>query len=166
MQRIWIGAALLGLSGCLGANLGSSSSGGAGGGATSDGGTAQGVNCGADPNTGATLCLGLSLCPNLVVDQSTYPACGFRVRGNALDVECSCGGELCPLGAATSCDAVLKLLQQQSEGIVCAQVSAGTCESTGPGAGSSSSSSGSSTCDKGCRDLCAGEPSCITGCGC
>lgn len=165
MQRIWFGASLLGLAGCLGANLGSNGSGGVGGGTSSDAGAAEGVSCGADPNTGATLCLGISLCPKLLVDQAAFPACGFRVRSNALDVECSCAGELCPLGAAASCAELEKLLAQQTEGTVCAQISAGTCEQGGTGS-SSSSSSGGSSCDKGCRDLCAGEPSCITQCGC
>jgi hypothetical protein len=84
-----------------------------------------------------------------------------------LDIECSCSGMLCPLGATSCSDATAKLADQ-NYGVVCAQVSAGTCLQGTPVANSSSatSSSGGGTCDTVCRDECAGEPTCLQGCGC
>jgi hypothetical protein len=136
---------------------------------TGSGTVAQGIECGVDPNTGATLCLGISICPGLQVDQETFPQCGFRISGEVVDVECSCGGSLCPLGT-TSCADAQTLLAQSNEGNVCAEVSAGTCiegipnASTSSAAASSSSSGG--TCTMDCIDSCANDPACLEGCGC
>lgn len=139
---------------------GSSSGSGAGGGSSS----AQGINCGTDPDTSATLCLGSSVCPGLVVDSEVFPGCGYRVKGNTVDIECSCGGFLCPLGATSCADAKQKLTDE-NYGVVCSQVGAGACVEGTPAASSTSSSSGGS-CDTACRNDCAGEPTCIQACGC
>jgi hypothetical protein len=145
--------------------LGSSTDSGSGGGATEgDGGTVTGSNCGTDTTTGVTLCLGISLCPDVTVDSAVFPACGFRVSGSAIDVECVCGSWLCPLGATASCDEAAQLLSDQNEGMVCAGTSAGQC--TQLSVTTTSSSGGSSTCDTACRDECAGAPTCIVACGC
>jgi hypothetical protein len=137
--------------------------------ATSTGGGAvSGTYCGTDATTGVTLCLGLSACPDILVDNAVFPACGFRVDGSALDVECLCGAYLCPLGSAASCDEVAALLADQYESEVCAQAAAGTCTEVGTSSSSSSSSSssGASTCDTVCRSECAGDPTCYVACGC
>jgi hypothetical protein len=171
--KILLAAASFGLSfgvlGCgiipgLGTTDGSGSS--AGNGGSSSSGTPGGTECGTDPETSAVLCLLNSVCPGLTIDSEVYPGCGFR-PGNLVDIECSCSGMLCPLGATSCSDAQAKLADQ-NYGVVCAQVSAGTCLQGTPVAGSSSasSSSGGSTCDTVCRDECAGEPTCIQGCGC
>jgi hypothetical protein len=139
---------------------GGSSSSGSGGSSSTPGGT----NCGTDPETGAVLCLGNSACPGLTIDTEVYPGCGFRIAGSAVDIECSCNGFLCPLGA-TSCDDAKTKLMNENYGVVCAQASGGSCVQGMPVA-SSSSSGGSSTCDPTCRDECAGEPTCLQQCGC
>jgi hypothetical protein len=145
--------------------LGSSTDSGSGGGATEgDGGTVTGSDCGTDTTTGVTLCLGISLCSDVTVDTEVFPACGFRVSGSAIDIECVCGSWLCPLGTTASCDAAAKLLSEQNEGTVCARASAGEC--TELSVKTSSSSSGSGTCNTVCRDECAGDPTCIVACGC
>jgi hypothetical protein len=141
--------------------------GGTGGSAatTAAGGSAapQGIDCGTDPNTSATLCLGSTVCPGLLIDTQVFPGCGFRVQGSAVDIECSCSGFLCPLGAATCADAQTKLMAE-SYGVVCNQLGAGSCAQGTPAAASASSSGG--TCDTTCESECAGEPTCIQLCGC
>lgn len=144
--------------------LGSSTDSGSGGAADSDGGTVTGSNCGTDSTTGVTLCLGIDLCPDVTVDNSVFPACGFRVNGSAIDIECVCGSWLCPLGTTATCDDAARLLSEQNEGEVCARVSAGECVELA--VDGSSSSRGSGTCDTVCRDECAGAPTCIAACGC
>jgi len=129
-----------------------------------DGGTADaspaGTGCGQDPYTGATLCLGISSCPDLTVDQVAFPGCGFRPSGGTLlDLECSCSGYLCPVGVATSCSQAQALMQQQNQSLVCAQVSAGGCVQ---GAGTSHPT----TCDQTCAGACVDDPACISACGC
>lgn len=154
---------MLSASGCL--LLEGLGSNGQGGSAPStsepDAGSAQGIHCGQDPDTSFTLCLGISLCPGLSVDQEAFPGCGFRVNSHRLDVECSCSGFLCPLGVASDCAAVQSLLSQSYAGAVCAQISAGVCTEGTPVV-----SLGSSTCDPVCRSECAGMPTCIQACGC
>src|SRR5215472_13014461 len=117
-----------------------------------------GVGCGTDPNTGATLCLGISSCPNLSIDPGAYPDCGFRVLPGVIDIECSCSGELCPLGTATSCTEAARLLREQNEGVVCQQIVEGRCTGGSP---SGTQDAGAGTCDPSCRDSCAGSPPCI-----
>ncbi len=133
---------------------------------------AAGTGCGMNPTSGVTLCTGTNACPGLTVDQSAFGGCGFRQGGSSpYDLECLCsGGELCSIGAATSCDSAQQLLaQEQSALVVCQQVSTGGCLS--PSASSSGGSSGSSsgglseecqTCVAGC----GGTPACYQSCGC
>jgi hypothetical protein len=163
-------AILLGSPGC--ANLLSSSSdGGADDGSAVTGGdggvpaTAQGADCAQESTTGATLCTAISVCPNLAVDHDVYPNCGFRIRGMAIDVECVCNGQLCPLGSPTTCDQAAQLLQGQSEATVCTQVDEGRCTGGTP-APAGSAGAPASTCDATCRTECAGDPSCLKMCGC
>ena len=168
MKSLRLAAFVLMLPGCalLGIGTGDSSASGTTTGGGADAGVATGVNCGADPSTGTTLCLGISLCPNVAIDSETFPACGFHIHGNVIDMECVCGGLLCPLGVAATCDALTALLAQANEGSVCAQTGGGQCTELTVTPTSSSSSGGSGTCDTACRDECAGDPNCIVACGC
>jgi hypothetical protein len=143
-----------------GSGAGSSSPAAAGTG----GGSAQGIDCGTDPDTSATLCLGNTACPGLTIDTVVYPGCGFRVNGAAVDIECSCSGWLCPLGA-TSCAVAKQKLAEENYGAVCGQLGGGACIQGVPTPRSTSSSSGGS-CDPTCRSECAGEPTCLQLCGC
>ncbi len=92
-------------------------------------GGVQGINCGPDPDTGVVLCLGISSCPGLTVDQDVFPGCGFRVHSSpdVLDLECACFGQICPIGIATSCDQATALMTDQSQYTVCMQVNEGRC---------------------------------------
>ena len=131
------------------------------GGATA--GPASGVNCGVDPSSGISLCLGISSCPTVQVDPDQFPDCGYRISGSIIDLECLCGDSLCPMGSAASCLDAKALLSEQSAQGVCAGVADGNCQVVKQTATSSSSSS---SCDKNCRAECSGEPGCITLCGC
>src|SRR6185369_7336982 len=95
------GAAAAAVAGCVGINLGNSGD---------AGGAAQGIDCIVEPTTGDTLCSGISLCPGLYVDHDVYPHCGFRPKGNVLDIECACSEEVCPLGVPTTCAQAKQLL--------------------------------------------------------
>jgi hypothetical protein len=79
---------------------------------------------------GIVLCRAISLCPDVVVDSDMFPSCGFRVRGETIDLECWCDTALCPMGAPTTCEAAARLLDSQSEMGVCLQVHEGRCAST------------------------------------
>jgi hypothetical protein len=133
---------------------------------------AGGTGCGTDPTTGITLCTGLNACPGLTVDQGAYGGCGFRQGGaSPYDLECLCsGGQLCPIGAATSCQTAQQLLAQgQSALVVCQQVSTGGCLSpagSSSGGGSGSSSGGLSEECQTCVSGCGGTPACYQSCGC
>jgi hypothetical protein len=145
--------------------------GGGGAAETVDASTGEGTNCGSDPTTGATLCLGLNLCPNIAVNTSVYPACGFQVSGTAIDIECLCGQYLCPLGATTTCAAAATVLAQSNEASVCASQSNGSCTylaatSSSTSTSTSTSASSTSTCDTTCSSQCVGDPTCIEYCGC
>jgi hypothetical protein len=137
----------------------SGAAGAAGASAAADAGP-EGTGCGQDPYTGATLCLGLTACPGVTVNQEAFPGCGFRPTGSTtLDLECSCSGALCPIGVATSCGQAQALLAEQNQGLVCAQISEGRClqgTTTLP----------PSNCDENCRGACVGDPACVTACGC
>ena len=172
-MKILVVAALV-AAGLVGCNMiqqiegGTSSSTGAGGSVTTGTGgsaAAQGTGCGVDPDTGATLCLGNSLCPGVTVSTEAFPACGFRIDGTVIDIECSCGYSLCPL-RATTCATAAQLLASQNEGAVCAQLSLGNCTAGTPTTTTSSSSSSGGTCDTTCRAECGGDPTCIEACGC
>jgi hypothetical protein len=133
---------------------------------------AGGTGCGTDPMTGITLCTGLNACPGLTVDQGAYGNCGFRQGGaSPYDLECLCpGGQLCPIGAATSCQTAQQLLvQEQSALVVCQQVASGGCLSpsaSSSGGGSGSSSGGLSEECQTCVSGCGGTPACYMSCGC
>lgn len=146
--------------------------GGDGGAVVGPGVDAGGTGCGTDPSTGITLCTGINACPGLTVDQGAYGGCGFRQGGaSPYDLECLCaGGELCPIGAPTSCEIAQQLLQQeQSALVVCQQASMGGCLSpaaSSSGGGSGSSSGGLSAACQTCVDNCGGTPACYMSCGC
>ena len=128
--------------------------------AAGDGGTI-GLGCGTDVSSGATLCLGVTACPGLVIDSAAFPQCGFRLTGGStLDLECVCSGYLCPVGVATSCTAAKQLLQNQTQPGVCLQLGEGRCVSGTP------VKPPNSGCDKTCASQCGGDPTCIQGCGC
>ena len=166
-----VALAALVVSGCslVGVNTGDGATAtGAGGGTGTGTGVASGTSCGVDPSTGVTLCLGISTCASVAIDTEVFPACGFRISGNVLDVECVCGGLLCPLGAASTCDALATLLAAANEGSVCAQSSGGSCTEIAVTTTTTTTTTtgGSSTCDTTCRDECANDPTCILACGC
>ncbi len=140
----------------------SSSTTGAGGGS----GASQGVDCGTDPNTSAILCLQNTLCAGITVDSSAYPGCGFRVNGTVVDIECSCSGYLCPLGA-TTCAEATTMLAASNYSQVCAPAATGNCAQGTPVASSgATTTSGGGSCDAQCRADCGADLNCIQGCGC
>src|SRR5580704_19227673 len=61
---------------------------------TGDSGTLSrpvtGTGCGKDPTTGVTLCTGTSACPDITVDPSVYPDCGFYITATAVYLACLC----------------------------------------------------------------------------
>jgi hypothetical protein len=122
---------------------------------------ATGSGCTSDLGGGTILCTGISLCSGLTVDHDAFPDCGFRINGTALDLECDCDGQLCPLGEPTTCAAAQQLLSDQTEVVACEAVNNGTCMMLG-GTGTGTSS----TCDLECESQCGGSPSCIQLCGC
>ena len=134
------------------------------GGAVAEGDAAVGTNCGYEATTGVILCTGISSCPDIVVSQTTLTGCGFRIRGDALDLECGCGGELCPIGAPTTCAEAVQLLTNQTQPAVCTQISEGHC--TTPGQTGSTSTTTSSSCDQTCAAKCVGAAPCLAMCGC
>lgn len=86
--------------------------------------------CGVDPDTGVTLCLAISTCPDVVIDPDLFPGCGFRIHPTSVDVidmECACYGQICPIGVATTCAQAATLMQDQSQYTVCMQVDEGRC---------------------------------------
>ena len=139
-MRVAFAVSSLFLCSCLGFNIipsgGDNSSGGgkdastgaSSGDASSEAGV-SGINCGPDPDTGVILCLGISSCPGVTVDQDLYPGCGFRVHDGTgvLDLECACYGQICPIGIATTCDQATALMQNQSQYMVCMQINEGRC---------------------------------------
>jgi uncharacterized membrane protein YgcG len=124
-----------------------------------------GVNCARDTSLGITLCQTTTQCPNVIIDQSVYPGCGWRIVGNIADLQCDCNGLLCPIGTPTTCGQAVDLISNQSQGTVCQGVSEGRCTQPGS-AGGGSSGGGSSTCDKTCAADCGGNASCLQLCGC
>lgn len=135
-----------------------------------DGGAAaiRGLGCGLERETGTILCTGVSVCPNLFVDQDQYPGCGFRVNGTAFDIQCACGADLCPVGTPRTCTQAKALLDNQNRLLVCAQANEGRCI-TGTGASTPApSSTNSRGCDPQCMADCArsGSGNCDFVCGC
>lgn len=90
---------------------------------------ATGIECGPDPDTGVILCVGNENCPSVSVDQDLYPGCGYVIHADptVLDLECSCYGQICPIGIASTCDQATALMQDQSQYTVCMQVDEGRC---------------------------------------
>jgi hypothetical protein len=173
-----LGSALaLTAAGCMQISTGGEGDGGTAA-ASSDGGTAatdatsgsMGTNCGTDPQTGVVLCLGSSACPNLMVDTSAFPSCGFHQGGSSpLDLECLCNGtELCPIGVPTTCAEATQLLSQQQSALqVCQQVSNGGCLSLeDAGSGSGGGTTGLSAACQTCVSGCGSTPACYQSCGC
>lgn len=161
-------AALLSLGGCLQIGQDPSTDGGADGGpaSTSDAGSSAGAavgsDCAQDQLTGAVLCAQSTVCPGLRVERDRFPNCGYRINGTAIDLQCDCQGALCSMGVAATCDDAARLLAEQSEMWVCAQVNEGRCLGEpirGGGAGESK-------CDRACASDCAGVPTCLQMCGC
>jgi len=174
MSRVLVlaSAALLATA-CLVPKLGTGTSSGSGDGATQAstsgaGGAAEmatGVDCGKDEQSGAVLCLGISSCPMLLVDTERFPGCGFKIHGDAIDLECVCNGaSLCPVGVAKSCDDARALIADGNAGVVCSEIANGVCTDLAPNAVAASSSSG--TCTSSCQMDCGGDPGCLQLCGC
>ena len=171
MRRLLSLLVLAPLSACLqlgtpGDSSGGAASGGAAGGPASDGGVpVSGTNCGVDPSSGIALCLGISSCPTVLVDPDQFPGCGYRIAGAVIDLECLCNDSLCPMGSAASCADAKALLADQSAQGVCAGIAEGRCSVVSQSA-TNTNGNASSSCDKDCRAECAGDPGCITLCGC
>jgi hypothetical protein len=142
-----------------------------------DGGTA-GTQCGTDPQSGVTLCLGVAACPGVTIDPTAWPSCGFRITGgSALDLECLCNEDaLCPIGVATSCDQATQLLGSQTQLSVCAQTAEQRCLAVATDAGARATpatapagtptSAPPSGCNQTCLTGCGTAPDCLQVCGC
>lgn len=141
----------------------------AGAAATAEGGAViapavTGTNCGVDSNLGISLCASTSQCPNVVIDQSVFPGCGWRVLNGTADLQCDCNGMMCPIGTPSTCGDAATLLSTQTQGTVCQGIAEGRC--TTPGGAAPTGSGGGSNCDKNCAADCAGNASCLMICGC
>jgi hypothetical protein len=124
-----------------------------------------GINCGADPNSGETLCSGTTACPNNVIDSTNFPSCGFRTVTPSFDLECVCNGNmLCPIGVASTCAAIPALLANRTVADVCNQ--SGSCQPIGGAVVPTQGTPSTSTCDQSCAADCAGSPLCLEACGC
>jgi hypothetical protein len=164
----------------LSRSLGGGDNSGQDAGSTSDGAASPdasivGGGCGVEQQTGATLCIATSMCPEVVVDTQAMPSCGFRVRGASVDLVCACGTALCPMGTFATCGEAVQLLTNQTESAVCVQVAEGRCiESTASTSSStsstsssaSSSSGGNPACDRQCVKDCGGGAACASVCNC
>lgn len=145
---------------------GAQSSSGASSGDDADAGLV-GAACGVEGESGTTLCRATSLCPNVVVDGTAHPRCGFRIRGSSAELVCGCGQSICPMGTFSTCAEAASLLANQTELGVCVQVAEGRCSAgTGDPNAGSSGSSGASTCDRQCLAECGGGGGCASVCGC
>ncbi len=123
-----------------------------------------GTNCSMDANLGIALCASTTQCPSVVVDQSVFPGCGWRVVSGAADLQCDCNGMMCPIGTPSSCGDAAMLLSTQTQGTVCQGIAEGRC--TTPGGASSGGPPRGGNCDKNCAADCAGNASCLMLCGC
>lgn len=127
----------------------------------------QGAGCGIESGSGQQLCIATSICPTVIVDTSSLPHCGFRIKGSTSELVCACGDVICSMGAFTTCSQAASLLSSQTEGAVCAQVPDGRCFGAAPTSSGSTSSSGSRpTCDRTCMQECGGGAACASICGC
>ena len=174
MRIVWLATAPLAvfMAGCLQIDTGDSDAGATSTSASTaaDSGTttttttstaATGSGCTSDLGGGTILCTSISLCAGLAVDHDAFPDCGFRINGTALDLECDCDGQLCPLGEPTTCAAAEQILSDQSEIVACEAVNNGSCATLGAADAGTSSS-----CDVECESQCGGAPTCIQLCGC
>jgi hypothetical protein len=97
------------------------------GGAAEGSGPVQGAEC-TVVGQNASICLAISTCPTTQLDPRLFPSCGYRIHGDALDLECVCDNTwLCPIGVPSSCDQIPGLVAQQTQDTVCAQVNEGRC---------------------------------------
>jgi len=162
-------AVALALSGCMQVSTGPTdpaASAAADAGASSQEAGPHGTGCGTDQVTGVILCSGVDTCPGLGVDPSAWNGCGFRgTGGSTLDLECVCGGALCPIGVAATCDQASQLLTSQNLLAVCQQVSEGRCVALTTGT-TGSSGGVKLTCNQGCLVGCGTAPDCLQICGC
>ena len=124
--------------------------------------TLQGAGCGTDAATGVTLCLAVSVCPDVIIDADLWPGCGFRLGPAGFDLQCVCDTQLCPIGTPLTCEQIQPLLDAQSQLAVCASAGDGRCITPA----SSTSGGAASTCDRACAQGCYGENGCLEGCGC
>ena len=152
---------------------GASAAGGDGGSGTPGSPGAPAAATGADctittSSAGITLCQAMSLCPNILVDPSVFAGCGFRIRGDVIDLECECQGFLCPIGTATVCSDAAALLAQQNSGEVCGHAAEGAClnERAAGAADGGGATVTNATCDTSCELGCVNDPNCIQACGC
>lgn len=128
------------------------------------GAAATGVNCGTDPTSGVTLCLGTTQCPGGDIPQDTLEGCGYQTVVPSFDLECLCNGtSLCPIGVAATCADVSTLIGKRTLADICNQISDGTCKPVAASAPSGTGGS-SSTCAPTCTQDCAGSPICLTSC--
>ena len=168
LLRSVVGPLCVALAGCSGFGLstgdgsGGGGSGGTGGSGGSTSASVTGVDCGSDPDTGATLCLGISACPGFLVDTDSFPNCGFRISGSAIDLECLCTGELCSAGA-TTCTAVEQVMKTETYVDVCNTLSDGLCTDVSSG---TAPDAAAKACTQNCVSMCAGDPTCIAACSC
>jgi hypothetical protein len=176
---------LVGQSGCIAVDPDAADSGASASSSTTvgDAGTA----CSEDPATGVTLCADISTCPTVSVNQATLPGCGYLVQADptVLDLECTCGTYLCPIGVAAACTQAASLLSGLAYATVCAQSSEGLCVqeaapvvATAPTATSTPSTSPTTptttgtasptttTCNTQCIVNCGDAPDCQLLCGC
>ena len=146
-------AALLALAPLAACGLDNITQGGTTGTGSGDAGTAAqdagpvGEGCGVESQTGITLCVATSLCPEVVVDTQSFPHCGFRIVGGQVDLVCGCSEAVCSMGAFSTCAQAAQLLTGQTEAQVCTQVAEGRCL---PAAGAGTSSSGGSSGGPNC----------------
>ena len=156
-------SACLQLGQALGSDAGAASAGSASTASENDASAPfSGINCGVDPSSGISLCLGISACPGVLVDPDQYAGCGYRISGTTIDLECLCDDSLCPMGSAASCLDAKALLADQSGAGVCAGIADGRCATVKQ----TSDSTPASSCDKECRAQCGGDLNCVTLCGC
>jgi hypothetical protein len=188
MRTVWLSAGVLGLSGWLASSVPSVSgcvmptSGDDAGKVsmipvTGDSGTlspsATGTGC-TELTTSVTLCTGVSDCPDVSVNQSVYPECGFLVQDSAVYLACLCTSYLCLIGQGqpTTCDEAATLLQASNEGTVCGEANNNQCAAisggttTGDASTDATDSDAGSGCTMDCQSMCSGVPDCLTACGC
>lgn len=131
-----------------------------------------GVSCGTDPQSGVSLCLGTTECPDAKLPLDDFPDCGFRSTKGTYDIECVCNGnQLCPVGTAKSCGDLAGLFGKKSLADVCNQdgcTEVGTAQpaSTATAAPTAAPTTRSPTCDPDCMSDCGGSPPCLQACGC